>query len=113
MTGFRVALTVFLVCLLPYTLVTGLTQGWNLVPVFLGDLFAVTWRGQFNLDFLTFLLLAAFWVSWHDGFSLRAMGLSVLTVCLGMSFLAAYLLYLSVRTGGDSHVLLLGVRAKE
>ena len=48
MRAFRAYLAVLIVCLGAYTLLVGLAHGWNLLPVFLGDMAAMTWPGQFN-----------------------------------------------------------------
>jgi len=55
--------------LLVYTLAVIPQHGINLLPVFLGDVFAVNWSGQFNLDFASYLLLSGLWVAWRGGFS--------------------------------------------
>lgn len=112
MTVFRVIMVFVLLGLSSYTLATGLSHGWNFLPVFLGDLRAVSWQGQFNFDFLTFLLLTGFWVAWRNGFSFAGIALGGLVACFGMLVLAAYVLFLSFRTGGDMLILLLGVHAK-
>lgn len=43
----------------------GSTQGWNFMPVFVEDIFAMTWRGQFNVDFTCLLLLSGLWLAWR------------------------------------------------
>ncbi len=105
---FRIALIAYLLVLLAYTLVVGSREGWALLPVFVGDILALRWPGQFNLDFLGFLGLSAAWVAWrHDGRA-AGMGLAVLAFFGGMLFLAPYLLWASLRAGGDPRVVLLG-----
>lgn len=71
----------------------------------------MTWRGQFNFDFMTFLLLSGLWVSWRNGFTVPALMLGAVAVFFGMMFLSAYLLYLSFNTNGDIRQLLMGVNA--
>ncbi|CAN5810072.1 hypothetical protein BH11PSE8_BH11PSE8_33710 [soil metagenome] len=35
------------------------------MPVFVEDIFAMTWRGQFNVDFTCLLLLSGLWLAWR------------------------------------------------
>ena len=51
MAAFRVFLVVFLLILLVYTAIVAGDEGLNLFAVFFGDMAAVNWPGQFNLDF--------------------------------------------------------------
>jgi hypothetical protein len=86
----------------------GLNHGWTLLPEFFGDIAAMTWPGQFNSDFLTFLLLSGLWLAWRHQFSAGGIFLGVLGVFGGMMVLAPYLLYASSRANGDIRILLLG-----
>ena len=93
-----------------YTLLTVTQHGWNFMQVFLTDLFCLTWRGQFNLDFMTYLMLSALWVAWRGGFSAGAIGLALGASVLGMPYLAAYIL-IQMRKVDSLEELLLGVHA--
>ena len=106
---FRLLLMTFLVVILVYTSIVGLNHGWNLMPIFFNDIAAMTWPGQFNLDFMTFLALSATWVAWRNGFSVAGFALAVLAFLGGMLFLSIYLLVLSFRTCGDIRKVMLGV----
>lgn len=108
MTLFRIFLLVCLVGIAAYTSVTIANHGWNLLPVFFGDMAAMGWPGQFNLDFMGFLALSAIWVAWRHQFSASGLGLAVLAFFGGMLFLSIYLLVQIQRTGGDAKMLLLG-----
>jgi len=108
MSLFRGYLVVVLVVLTGYTVAVGVSHGWNLLPIFFAQVAEMTWPGQFNLDFLTFLSLSGLWVAWRHRFSLGGLGLGLVAFFGGMMFLAPYLLYTSVRAGGDAEVLLLG-----
>ena len=108
MTLFRLFLAACLITILAYTSVTVSQHGFNLIPVFFGDMAQMGWPGQFNLDFMTFLMLSALWVAWRHHFSAAGLGLAVLAFFGGMLFLSAYLLVHSLKSGGDSKVLLLG-----
>ena len=84
-------------------------HGLNLFTVFFGDMAAMTWPGQFNLDFFGFLLLSGIWVLWRNDFRPISYPLALAAVLGGMGFLCIYLLYLIARSKGDiAHVLLGG-----
>jgi hypothetical protein len=108
--AFRVYLVALILCLGAYTLRVGLNHGWNLLPVFFGDMAAMTWPGQFNADFTAFLSLSGLWIAWRHHFSWGGVALGLLTVLGGMMVLAPCLLYWSFRTQGDVKALLLGER---
>jgi hypothetical protein len=107
-TLFRFFLAVEFVCLTGYTLLVGSKHGWNLLPVFFVDIATMTWPGQFNFDFMTFLLLSGLWLAWRNNFSVAGLVLGMIGVFGGMMFLAPYLLYASFQAQGDIKVLLLG-----
>ena len=108
MRAFRIYLAVVLACLGTYTLAVGLNHGWNLLPLFFGDIAAVTWAGQFNCDFMSFLSLSALWLAWRHHFSPAGLALGVLGFFGGMMVLAPYLFFASLRADGDVRVLVLG-----
>jgi hypothetical protein len=108
MTLFRLFLAICLIAIVAYTSATIANHGWNLLPVFFGDMAKMGWAGQFNLDFMTMLALSAIWVAWRHQFSAGGLALSVLAFFGGMMFLSIYLLVHSHRTRGDVKVLLLG-----
>lgn len=108
MAVFRIFLVALIVCLGTYTVLTGLEHGWNLLPVFFSNITAMTWSGQFNLDFMTFLSLSALWLAWRHQFSTGGIVLGVLGFFGGMMVLAPYLLYASYQANGDAKILLLG-----
>lgn len=105
---FRLFLAACLLVIIGYTAVTIANHGINLFPAFFGDIAAMGWPGQFNLDFMTFLLLAALWVAWRHHFSTAGIALGLLASLGGMLFLSIYLLIHSYRTKGDVRALLLG-----
>ena len=108
MTGFRILLVGLWVCLLLYTGAVILQHGWGLLPIFFGDIGRVVWPGQFNLDFLCFLILSALWTAWRDAFSARGLLLAVPALFGGAGFLLPYLFFLTVREKGDIKAVLLG-----
>ena len=107
----RIFLVIHLAVLTGYTLVVIQSHGMNLMPVFLGDMAAMAWPGQFNLDFLGFLVLSALWTAWRNGFSALGLALAVVAFFGGMAFLSIYLLILSLGTDSIRDILL-GVHAR-
>ena len=110
MTAFRALLFLMLLVLSAYTAVVISNHGWDLLPVFFGDMAQMTWPGQFNLDFLFMLTLSAVWVAWRHNFSTAGLALGALALFGGALFLSVYLLILTWRVQGDPRRLLLGAR---
>jgi hypothetical protein len=108
MNLFRALLVLILVVLSAYTAIVIANHGINLLAVFFSDIAAMAWPGQFNLDFLGFLILSGIWTAWRHQFSPAGLGLGVLAFFGGMMFLTIYLLIVSLRTKGDVGALLLG-----
>ena len=110
MPAFRAFLVIVVLVLGTYTASVGTTHGWNLLPVFFGQIAAMTWPGQFNLDFMGFLALSGLWLAWRHHFSPGGLVLGVIGFFGGMMVLAPYLLWASLEASGDPKVLLLGKR---
>lgn len=108
MTMFRLLLATIFVAILGYTTVVVQNHGLGLLPVFFGDMAAMGWPGQFNLDFMCMLALSGLWVAWRHRFSVAGAALGVLAFFGGALFLSAYLFVESFRSGGDARTLLLG-----
>lgn len=104
----RTFLILVFAAILVYTVLVGLEHGWNLIAVFFGDIASMTWPGQFNLDFFTFLLLSGLWLSWRHNFSPGGLALGLAGVFGGMLFLSAYLLIVSIQAKGDMREILMG-----
>lgn len=102
----RIFLVIHLAVLTGYTLIVIQNHGMNLLPVFFGDMAAMAWPGQFNLDFLGFLVLSALWTAWRNGFSALGLVLAVIAFFGGMAFLSVYLLILSLGTDSIRDILL-------
>ena len=105
---FRMFLLACLVAITSYTSVTIANHGINLLPILFGDMAAMAWRGQFNVDFTGFLALSALWVSWRHQFSPAGLALGVIAFFGGMLFLSIYLLIHTGRSRGDIRAVLLG-----
>lgn len=110
MTAFRVLLVLILLALTGYTTIVISNHGWNLLAVFFKDMGAMAWPGQFNLDFMGFLTLAAVWTAWRHDFSPLGLMLAVVAFFGGMMFMTVYLLIVSSTAKGDMKAILLGAR---
>lgn len=108
MVGFRGLLVTIFGVLLVYTAVTIANHGWNLLPIFFGDMATMAWPGQFNLDFMFMLMLSGLWVAWRHRFSAAGLALGAVAVFGGALFLSVYLLVVSLRANGDMREVLLG-----
>ncbi|NCC24323.1 MAG: hypothetical protein EOM25_03840 [Deltaproteobacteria bacterium] len=108
MKFFRIYLVVTFAFLTGYTLLVVRNHGWNLLPVFFSNIVEMTWSGQFNFDFISFLGLSGIWVAWRHQFSKGAIALGIVAFFGGMLFLAPYLLLASLLAKGDPETLLLG-----
>jgi hypothetical protein len=109
-TAFRVLLIAMCAILVGYTGVVIANHGMGLINVFFGDMAAMGWPGQFNLDFMFMLTLSALWVAWRHQFSIAGLLLALLALFGGSLFLSTYLLALSWLTRGDLKQMLLGTR---
>jgi len=108
MTIFRAYLVVVLAAITGYTMVVGGAHGWDFFPVFFANIAEMSWSGQFNLDFMSFLSLAGLWVAWRHQFSAGGIVLGLVALFGGMMCFAPYLLWASTQARGDARILLLG-----
>lgn len=113
MRAFQVLLVVMFLGIVSYTGIVAANHGGNPLPIFFGDMIAMNWPGQFNFDFMGFLLLSGLWVSWRHRFSAGGIALGIVAFFGGIFFLSLYLLFVSSTTKGDVKELLLGkIRAQ-
>ena len=108
MTAFRIFLATIFIVIGAYTFIVGANHGYGLFTVFFGDMAAMGWPGQFNLDFMCMLALSALWVSWRHQFSGVGLLLGLLAFLGGASFLSIYLFVVAGQTKGNAKELLLG-----
>ncbi len=111
MALFRAILLIMLAIIVIYTSVTISMHGLHLLPHFFGAIATMDWQGQFNTDFMMFLMLSGLWTAWRNGMTGGAIALGIVAVFFGILFLSVYLLYLSYRKNGNMKQILLGVHA--
>ena len=71
---------------------------------------AVTWPGQFNVDFMLLLALSGLWAAWRGGFTAKSVAWGLVLTVGGALVLLPYLLLLTYQTQGDVAQMLLGER---
>ena len=108
MTTFRLILAIWLLVIAVYTAFVVAEHGIGLFEVFFGDIAAMGWPGQFNLDFMGFLFLSGLWVAWRHHFSPLGLALAPLAFLGGIPFLTVYLLIVSRQATCDMKTVLLG-----
>ena len=108
MGAFRILLGIIIIGIISYTGIVIFNHGWNLLPIFFGDMAKMAWPGQFNFDFMCFLILSGLWLAWRHHFSLGGFALGVLGFFGGIMVLAPYLLFASYNANGGINILLLG-----
>jgi hypothetical protein len=106
--AFRILLSMMIIGIVVYTGIVGYNHGWNLFPVFFGDIAAMTWPGQFNFDFTCFLVFSAIWLAWRNNFTPGAIVLGAFGLVGGTMLLAPYLLFVSFQAKGDMKEILIG-----
>ncbi|MEZ4887820.1 MAG: hypothetical protein R3E32_24025 [Chitinophagales bacterium] len=113
MSTFRLLLVIFFLSIGVYTIYVGIHHGIDLFSVFLDNIAAMNWSGQFNLDFTSYLVLSGVWLAWRHHFSPKGLILGLIGTFAGMMFLAPYLLVASFEAKGDMKEVFMGsVRAK-
>lgn len=108
MTAFRILLAGIFLAVFIYTIPVLINHGANLHAIFLTDILAMGWPGQFNLDFFGMLMLSGFWMAWRQEFTPGGLFMGLLGLNLGAPMLATYLLVVSYRSNGDAAEMLLG-----
>jgi len=96
--------------LLVYTIFAFQTDGANLFDIMIANIASLGWSGQFNLDFLCYLILSGLWIIWRNNYSLISIVFSILAATIGILFLAAYLIYLLTQEKGNLKRVLIGNR---
>jgi hypothetical protein len=109
-------LTLLLLLQLAFIIVFSLTaflkQGPNLFQFFIDNIEAMNWSGQFNVDFICYLMLSGFWIMWRSKFSIGSVILGFSAMILGILFFSPYLIYLLKKSDGNLKLLFLGEHIK-
>lgn len=108
MLTFRLLLISMIAVIFAYTGIVISNHGWNLLPIFFGDIAAMNWPGQFNTDFTCMLVLSGLWLAWRHHFSPGGIALGLLGAFGGIAVLAPYLLLATFKANGDVREILLG-----
>lgn len=108
MTVLRLFLLVSTVVIYGLTYSAVAAQGVNWPAAAFGDIIALNWRSQFDVDFVLHLLLLATWVSWREGFSGKGHVYAVLSIVMGGMFSFPYLIHAIYAAKGDPKAILLG-----
>ncbi|MBX7224492.1 MAG: hypothetical protein K1X55_00545 [Chitinophagales bacterium] len=87
--------------LLTYTVITFTNEGNALFNIFLSNIAAFNWNGQFNLDFSCYLTLSGLWIMWRNKFSASSIFIGIFAMIIGIIVFAPYLLYLFSKEKGD------------
>lgn len=111
---FRALLVVIFTVIVSYTVVVVANHGLTLFPVFFGDIAKMGWPGQFNLDFMGFLLLSGIWMAWRHHFSPIGLMFGLFGFFGGAPMLTAYVFFASLNARGDMKEVFLGkIRAQQ
>lgn len=105
---FRISLVSILVSVIAYTGIVIAKHGWGLFEIFFGEMVSMTWQGQFNLDFMCFLILSGFWLAWRHHFNFIGNMLGLFMLVGGSPMLCTYLLWASYKAKGSMNEILLG-----
>ena len=111
MQQIRVILIVMILTISFTTIAAIVNEGANLLPHLLTPIFALTWQGQFNVDFACYLILTGIWVAWRGGFSRASSVTGLIASVAGILFVAPLLIYYIHQAQSDPRRFLLGVHA--
>lgn len=107
-TGLKLLLVTQSIVLLFYTYLAYEKDGPNLFRVFLSNINSFSWSGQFNLDFLCYLILSGLWIMWRQKFNFKSIVIGSIAMVLGIVFFAPYFLWLIRKENGDLKRILIG-----
>lgn len=108
MNAFRILLVILTISIIAITGIVAANHGLNLIIVFIENITSLTWSGQFNFDFMCYLILSALWIMWRHNFSPVGIILGLIASVAGIMFFAPYLLFASFKSQGNMKTILLG-----
>jgi len=106
MIAFRMLMAVLLLGVVAYTVPVVAEHGLGLFPIFFGDIMEMGWPGQFNVDFMGFLVLSGIWLMWRNQFSPGGILLGVAGFFGGIPLLTSYLLIISFQCDSIEDIML-------
>lgn len=112
-TLFKSLLVVQTLALVIYTAFAVQNEGWTLFQIFGDNIQALSWNGQFNLDFSCYLTLSGLWIFWRNQFSFSSGIMAVLAMIMGIIVFAPYLFYLVINEKGNLTKVLVGARISD
>ena len=92
------------------TLIAFQREGAGLFDIFVGNILAGGWNGQFNADFASYLGLSGLWIMWRNRFTPASIILAIAAMIIGIILFAPYLMYLLNKEQGDLKKVLVGDR---
>lgn len=107
-TLLKLLLIIQTLALLVYTGIAVENEGWTLFAVFINNINAFNWNGQFNLDFSCYLTISGLWIMWRNKFSITSIIIGIVAMIIGIIAFAPYLLNLLIIEKGDLKKVLLG-----
>ncbi len=108
MKVFRILLIIMTIGIIAFTGIAAFNHGWTLIMVFIDNITSLNWSGQFNFDFMCYLIISALWIMWRHHFSLGGIILGLIASVAGIMFFAPYLLFAIFYSKGDIKTLFMG-----
>jgi hypothetical protein len=108
MRALQSLLCLLFIIIFAYTIAAASSGAEYPLPLIINEIIGLNWKGLYNLDFSSYLLLTALWICWRHRFTACAWLLAVCSIAGGMLFLAPYLFYQSTKMDGSIEGLLLG-----
>ncbi len=105
---FRAYVAILFVTIATYTAIVMSTHGADFVPEFIAAVTAMTWTGQFNMDFMIYLGISAIWIAWRHQFTPAGLVLAFFGLVGGALFFLPYLFIVAGKANGNAALLLLG-----
>lgn len=96
--------------LIGYSIFAYNNEGWGLYTIFAENILDLGWNGQFNLDFMCYLLLSGLWIVWRNNYTASSILIATMAMVIGIMFFAPYVLSLLINEKGDLNKVIAGNR---
>lgn len=106
----KILLSILALVVFSYTIFVFQKEGTDLFSVFFSNVKSISWSGQFNLDFMSYLKLSGLWIMWRNHFSGKSILIGFAAMILGIIFFAPYVLILLAQEKGELKKVLIGNR---